>query len=90
MCHSNRDPVEEEEMAVESIAFREIVGRLPARLTLVELALWLESRRRDVNKVEVQDAVRRLKQGGLIRLNGEILEPTHAAIRASELLSGYP
>jgi|GEM_PF-6782955 len=37
------------------------------------------------DRVVVLDALNALKRSGLVRLNGKVVEPTHAALRAAAI-----
>jgi hypothetical protein len=41
----------------------------------------------DADRVEILDALLALKRSGLVRQNGEVIEPTRAAIRADEIFN---
>ncbi len=58
----------------------------PNHLTPSELVLKMTGER-DESEV-IRHAIRDLKGCGLLRLNGEVVEPTHAALCAFELLTG--
>lgn len=52
------------------------------RLTPEELAVRLED---EPDRLAILDAVDALKRCGLVRLNGEIFEPTQAAVGAAKI-----
>jgi len=60
---------------------------LPYRLTPEELVLWLRGRTSDADRKEIIGTLSVLKRSGLVRQNGEIIEPTHAAICADEIFN---
>jgi hypothetical protein len=39
------------------------------------------------DRLAILDSLQALKRSGLVRFNGEIVEPTHAGVRAAEILS---
>jgi hypothetical protein len=41
----------------------------------------------DAGRIEILDALLVLMRSGLVRQNGEVLEPTYAAIRADEIFN---
>lgn len=61
----------------------EIVCLHPAHLTLAELELRMTADRNDAEGAAVRDSVQALKRSGLVRQNGEIVEPTYAALCAA-------
>lgn len=69
------------------VILREIVGLLPARLTIDEMVLWVANRQGDYSAVAAKDAIAKLRRSGLIRLSGDVLEPTLAAFHATEILA---
>jgi hypothetical protein len=74
--------------SVEELVLQEIISVLPARLTVPELLLWLADAQDEPDQSAIHDAIRELKRSGLIRLNGDVLEPTLITIRAADLLTG--
>lgn len=68
------------------IILREIVELLPARLTIDEMVLWV-AKQGDHGAIAAKDAIAELRRSGLIRLSGDVLEPTLAAFRATEILA---
>lgn len=73
-------------MKVEQALLSEIIT-LPHRLTPEELVLWMRGRTSDADRNEILDALSVLKRSGLVRQNGEVIEPTHAAICADEIFN---
>lgn len=69
------------------IILREIVELLPARPTIDEMILWIADKQGDYSAIAAKDAIAELRRFGLIRLSGEVLEPTLAAFRATEILA---
>ncbi|HEY8814231.1 MAG TPA: hypothetical protein VIP57_03905 [Candidatus Dormibacteraeota bacterium] len=77
---------EKDERQVAQALLSEIIT-LPDRLTPEELVLWMRGRTSDADRNEIIDALSVLKRSGLVRQNGEVIEPTHAAIRADEIFN---
>lgn len=77
---------EERSLRVEQTLLSEIIT-LPHRLTPEELVLWMKDKSSDAGRIEILDALLVLKRSGLVRQNGEVLEPTHAAIRMDEIFN---
>lgn len=73
---------------VQRAVLEEVVALHPARLTAPELSLWIVTDPDDYMEVEtVSHAIRDLRRSSLVRLTGDIVEPTYAALRAVALLS---
>ena len=73
-------------MKVEQALLSEIIS-LPDHLTPEELVLWMRGKTDDTERVEILDALLVLKRSGLVRQNGEVVEPTYAAIRMDEIFN---
>ncbi|HMJ71996.1 MAG TPA: hypothetical protein VK471_01390 [Solirubrobacterales bacterium] len=84
--HTSSPSREERDLRVEQTLLSEIIT-LPDRLTPEELILWMRGRSSDANRIEILDALSVLKRSGLVRQSGEVVEPTHAAIRADEIFN---
>lgn len=75
---------------VGQVILIEVIEHHPARLTVDELALRIVADPDDTTEVETAtEAVRDLRRSGLIRYRNddEVVEPTHAALRAYTLFS---
>jgi hypothetical protein len=87
MCHSSSQlSPEQNDLRVESVVLLEIVSQHPSHLTSEELVVRLEDGPDGTSRVAILDSLNALKRYGLIRFNGEIVEPTFAAIRAAAIL----
>jgi hypothetical protein len=86
MCQPSSPSSEERSLKVEQALISEIIT-LPDRLTSEELILWMRGRASDADRIEILDALLVLKRSGLVRQNGEVVEPTFAAIRADEIFN---
>ncbi len=65
----------------------EVLEQFPVTLTVEELVRTQATRRLGDQQAEPwEQAITELRRDGLLRLNGEVVEPTLAAIRANELL----
>lgn len=77
----NHDPDE-----LQVVVLNEVLIRFPAQLTLRELTLGLKYDPDDFAQSDaVRTAVGDLVAAGLLRLKGEAIAPTRAALRANEL-----
>jgi hypothetical protein len=74
---------------LERTVLTEVVQLHPELLTVPELILRIARRPNDeAEKEEVRNAVRDLRRSGLARYrDDEVVEPTHAALRAYDLLT---
>jgi hypothetical protein len=70
---------------VELVVLQEIVDLHPDHLSPVELVLKLSGERDEAE--EIEEAISELKASGLCRYIGEVVAPTHAALRAHALLA---
>ena len=65
----------------------EVLEQFPITLTVEELVRTQATQRLGDQQAEPwEQAITELRRDGLLRLNGEVIEPTLAAIRANELL----
>jgi hypothetical protein len=87
MCQPSSGSSEERSLLVEQALLSEIIALHPDRLTPEELVLWMRGRTSDADRNEILGALRVLKRSGLIRQTGEVIEPTHAALRADEIFN---
>jgi hypothetical protein len=70
---------------IENAVLSEIVAEHPDHLTTAELVIRMEEAPSDTDRVTIMDALRMLERSSLVRLNGEVVEPTHAALRAAAI-----
>jgi hypothetical protein len=61
-----------------------IIELLPAHLTLSELILKANDGRRG-EELALETAIQTLRRSGLVRLTGDVVEPTYAAVHAAAL-----
>ena len=65
----------------------EVLEQFPTTLTVEELVRTQATQRLGDQQAEPwEQAITELRRDGLLRLNGDVIEPTLAAIRANELL----
>jgi hypothetical protein len=79
-------PAQEDEIMERSILTQVLVLH-PAQLTILELALRVESDR-EAGQDAVERAVRELSRDGLITCDCRRIAPSRAALRFEELLGG--
>lgn len=88
--HIRRDmPItaQEDEIMQRSVLAQVLVLH-PAQLTILELALRVESDLRDCEQDAVERAVRELSRDGLIFCDCRRISPSRTAVRFEELLGG--
>ncbi len=85
MCRSSSKSPEERDLWVEHALLSEIITLHPDHLTSEELAVRMEDSPSDTGRIAILDTLQALKRSGLVRFNGEVLEPTHAAVRAAAI-----
>jgi len=79
----NRE-LEECDMKIQYAILAEILTLHPDHLTTEELILRMEDTG-DEHRVVLIDMIRALTSFGLVRINGEVVEPTYAALRSAAL-----
>jgi hypothetical protein len=75
---------------LERTVLTEVIELHPELLTIPELILRVARHPEDeATKERVRNAIRDLRRSGLLRYRGddEVVEPTHAALRAFDLLT---
>lgn len=75
---------------LERTVLAEVIELHPELLTIAELIQRIARRPEDeTTKEEIRNAIRDLRRSGLVRYrdDGEVVEPTHAALRAFDLLT---
>jgi hypothetical protein len=80
-------PAQEDEIMQRSVLTQVLVLH-PTQLTILELALRVESDLRDCEQDAVERAVRELSRDGLLSCDCRRLAPSRAAVRFDELLGG--
>lgn len=71
---------------IERAVLETIVGLHPDHLTPPELVLRVAGAHDPSEKETILHAIRDLRRSGLLRYIGDVVVPTHAALRASALL----
>lgn len=79
---SSRSPAERN-LQLENALLMEIVTQHPGRLTQEELVTRMEDCPAGTDRIAILDSLQELKRSGLVRFNGEVVEPTFAALRAA-------
>jgi hypothetical protein len=90
MPQPGSESLEARDLRVERALLSEILFLHPDHLTSEELVLKMEDGQSDTGGVAILDALQALKRSGLVRLNGEVLEPTYAALRAAAIFECFP
>jgi len=85
MSELSEGTLRERDQRLEIAILTEVVGLHPERLTRDELTLRMADGPGEADRVVVGDCLQELRRDGLIRLNGEVVEPTRAAMRAAEV-----
>lgn len=67
----------------ENALLKEIVRQ--HRMTQEELVTRMENCPPGTDRIAILDSLQELKRSGLVRLNGGVIEPTFAALRAAEV-----
>lgn len=84
MCEEPSSPGERS-LRLENSLLLEIVDQHPTPLTQDELVLVKENPSVGTDRIAILDALQELRRSGLIRFNGEVIEPTYAALRSAEI-----
>ena len=85
MSQPNSKSLEDRDLMVEQALLSEIIFLHPDHLTSDELVLRMEDGPSDIGRITILDSFQALKRSGLVRLNGEVVEPTYAALRAAAI-----
>jgi hypothetical protein len=86
MCQPSSPSSEKRRLRVEQALLSEIIA-IPDRMTPEELVRWMQDKPSDAGRIAILDALLVLKRSGLVRQNGEIVEPTRTAVRADEIFN---
>lgn len=78
--------IADEDRLLEHAVFTMILDLHPQHLTSAELALKVAGRQDRLDSLAVQQAIDTLGDAGLARHGSDVVEPTHAAVHAAELL----
>jgi hypothetical protein len=85
MPQLSSNSLEDRDLWVEQAVLSEIVFLHPDHLTTDELVLKMEEGPSGTGCIAILDSLQALKRSGLVRLNGEVVEPTYAALRAAAI-----
>jgi hypothetical protein len=85
MCRPSSGQPVDRDLWVEHVVLLEIVSLHPDHLTFEELIVRLEDQASDTDRTAIMDSLQALKRSGLIRFNGDVVEPTFAAVRAAAI-----
>jgi hypothetical protein len=80
-------PAQEDEIMQRSI-LTEVLILHPARLTILEIALRVETQREEADQDAIERAVRELSRDGLVTCDCRHIAPSRPAVRFDELLGG--
>lgn len=83
MCQPRSESPEERDLLLEHALLSEIIILHPDHLTSEELVVRMKNGKTD--RIAILDTLQALKRSGLIRFNGEVVEPTFAAMRAAAI-----
>lgn len=85
--HDDSRTTREEDQATESAVLQRVLDLHPARLTVAELVREIGGEQAGFQERDaIERAVRDLSGAGLLHRSEEIVDPTRAALRFSELL----
>jgi hypothetical protein len=80
-----RDAPNERSLRLEGSLLAEIIDLHPDHLSQDELIVRMEDCPTGTDRIAILDTLRELKRSGLVRLNGEVVEPTFPALRTAEI-----
>jgi hypothetical protein len=80
-------PAQEDEIMQRSV-FTQVLVLHPAQLTILELALRVETEWRSCEQDAIERAVRELSRDGLLSSDCRRIAPSRAAVRFDELMGG--
>lgn len=75
----------EKDRQVEQDLLSEIISLDPRHLTLEEWVVKMKGRSSDADRTAILDPLDELQSYGLIRLNGDVVEPTYPALCFAEI-----
>jgi hypothetical protein len=85
MCRSSSKSSEERDLWVEHALLSEIITLHPDHLTSEELVVRMEDGPSETGRIAILDSLQALKRSGLVRITGEVVEPTYAALRTAAI-----
>jgi hypothetical protein len=87
MCRPSSPSPAKRDLQIKQALLSEIITLHPDHLTPTELILWMGGGSSNADRIATLDALQVLKHSGLVRQNGEVVEPTYAALRADEIFN---
>ena len=85
MSQPTSESLEGRDLRLERALLSEIIFLHPDHLTSEELVLKMEDGPSGTGRIAILDSFQALKRSGLVRLNGKVVEPTYAALRAAAI-----
>jgi len=85
MCQSSSRSPGERDLWHEHSLLAEIIVLHPDHLTSEELVVREAGGHGDTDRNAILDTLHALKRSGLVRFNGEVVEPTFATLRAAAI-----
>ena len=82
------EPRTDEDEMMQRAVLTQVLFLYPAQLTILELALRVESDLRDCEQRAVEEAVRELSRDGLVICDCRRVSPSRACVRFDELIGG--
>lgn len=79
--------IEDEDRLLEHGVLTMILNLHPEHLTTAELVLKVAGDQEPSDEEPIRQAIRNLKGSGLLRRVGDVVQPTHAAVRMNELFA---
>ncbi len=76
---------EKDDRQVDQDLLSEIISLHPNHLTLEELIVKVRGRRSNTDRIAIHDPLNELLSYGLVRLNGDVFEPTYPALCFAEI-----
>lgn len=89
MSQPSSESLEDRDLRVEQALLLEIIYLHPDHLTSEELVLKMEDGPNDTDRIAILDSFQALRRSGLVRLNGEVIEPTYAALQAAVIFDCF-
>jgi hypothetical protein len=85
LSQTNSPLPEERDLRIEQSVLSEIIDLHPDHLSKDELILRMEDCPTGTDRIAILDTLQELKRSGLVRFNGEVVEPTFTALRTAEI-----
>jgi hypothetical protein len=78
----------DDDARLERALLEEVVFLHPAHLTLAELTLKMDAPDGS-ESIAIENSLETLKRAGLVRVKGDVVEPTYAALRVAGLFQWF-